>query len=804
MLATVLWFCIHGWFEMRSPVVMFPQLMLLLLLFVPMGLQAEQIVATDDFETGNWQSGQGWAASWRPSASVERLKSSEAHGGIYHVRLSGGGNVGLTRRLDLSARQGVRLRFWYRLEAIGEDDQVLVRVNDGNWHQVLQLGGNEPQGTYHQADLDLSSFNMAKNFRIRFELHGENPKAHLYLDDVQLIEAEGNLGVKDKLSFYCDWEKEITGGKCWDELNSGGKGRFTRVTDPVREGRYAVRVEVRPGDDPFHCQGCGERAEVSYMRDANGQPILEDLGSGVKFYGFSLRLEENWQPPEATDDGLWGIVFQLHGPDENNASQSIALDVTGDGSADNEGFNIILHGGDLDDPEHSLQWAAFPLSDARLNKGRWVDFILKIKFAADFTGSVDVWRRDQGQEGFRHVLALDKVPTLQYRSSVNQGRVGPHYWQHGFYRPKQKQLVNVLWLDRVMRGSRLADVKAAMQPVTVAKLAPAADDGIYFAAFPDFGEDENIVTQARIRDFEELAQKKITWAAFTQYWFEGLEYPREKIHTIHDSGVLPLVRMQPRSTTREYVRETRFTMERIINGDFDLPLSRWAQAARADGIPLLVDFGVEVNGQWFPWNGYWNGAGTMDGYGDPNYPDGPERFRDAYRHIIDLFRAEGAYNITWFFHITMYMEEPMESWNQPRYYYPGDDYIDWIGVSLYGALHPGESYWDSFTEILTAGDAYLKVREISSRKPLAILEMGVTDHHPMGSKALWLKDAFARIQHNPYLNFRAVNYWHENWDNQGNETSLRIDSSPEVLAAFRKAIADPQFTSTPVLSQTNF
>ena len=35
----------------------------------------------------------------------------------------------------------------------------------------------------------------------------------------------------------------------------------------------------------------------------------------------------------------------------------------------------------------------------------------------------------------------------------------------------------------------------------------------------------------------------------------------------------------------------------------------------------------------------------------PNFPDGPERFRDAYRHIIDLFRKEGVKNITWCFHV---------------------------------------------------------------------------------------------------------------------------------------------------------
>ena len=28
---------------------------------------------------------------------------------------------------------------------------------------------------------------------------------------------------------------------------------------------------------------------------------------------------------------------------------------------------------------------------------------------------------------------------------------------------------------------------------------------------------------------------------------------------------------------------------------------------------------------------------------------------------------------------------PNIEWNEPKYYYPADDYIDWIGISIFGA-----------------------------------------------------------------------------------------------------------------------
>ena len=94
-----------------------------------------------------------------------------------------------------------------------------------------------------------------------------------------------------------------------------------------------------------------------------------------------------------------------------------------------------------------------------LNPGKWVDLVIKIKFAKDFTGAVAVWRRDEGQANFKQVVSLENVPTLQYRSS--QGPVCMHYWKHGLYRSKQISITNVLWLAGLTRGDSLADVVRA-------------------------------------------------------------------------------------------------------------------------------------------------------------------------------------------------------------------------------------------------------------------------------------------------------------------------------------------------------
>lgn len=245
---------------------------------------------------------------------------------------------------------------------------------------------------------------------------------------------------------------------------------------------------------------------------------------------------------------------------------------------------------------------------------------------------------------------------------------------------------------------------------------------IYHAANPDFGGTEDNVTSERIKRFEALAQKKIVWAYFSNNWYDHIKFPLSEVKTIHESGNIPFIRLMPRSNFSEGGPDPEYTMQKIIDGAFDKALSEWAMDAKEIDIPLLVEFGTEVNGDWFPWNGSYNGGGIKHLYGDKNKEDGPERFRDAYRHMIDLFRAHGVDNITWFFHVDAF-GEPKKSWNSIEKYYPGDKYIDWIGISVYGPQTKDEPY-RSFVEIMET--IYPAVRRISD-KPIAILELGITE-----------------------------------------------------------------------------
>ena len=245
--------------------------------------------------------------------------------------------------------------------------------------------------------------------------------------------------------------------------------------------------------------------------------------------------------------------------------------------------------------------------------------------------------------------------------------------------------------------------------------------GIYHSAFPDFGGTEDEVSTQRINEFETLAAKDIVWAYFSNNWYTNIEFPITAVNTIQEAGKIPFIRMMPRSNFEEGGPDPVYTMQKIIDGEFDPQLKQWAIDAASFGRTLLVEFGTEVNGNWFPWNGQYNGADTRE-YGNPNLADGPERFRDAYQHIIDICRNNNATNITWFFHVDAY-SQPDVAWNDFKNYYPGDDYIDWLGVSIYGPQEKGADY-QSFSEIMN--DIYPSLISLSNN-PIAVLEFAITE-----------------------------------------------------------------------------
>lgn len=313
-------------------------------------------------------------------------------------------------------------------------------------------------------------------------------------------------------------------------------------------------------------------------------------------------------------------------------------------------------------------------------------------------------------------------------------------------------------------------------------LAEPDSGKIYHGIYPAIDDKEN--KEELIKEYVTLAGKKPVWICFSDNWFTGIEFPYKTAGMISGLGYIPFLRMLPWSDYNLERSDPVYNLQKIIDGKFDDELIQYAKDVADFEKPIIIAFGVEMNGNWFPWSGFFNGGNK----------NGAEKFRNAYRHIINIFRKQSALNVTWAFHPN-YNSQPEEEWNNMSAYYPGDEYIDWIGVSVYGAQKQSDT-WKRFYEEMDV--AYTELEQISKSKPIAVFEFGVIENTEKYEKAEWIKGAFSIITSGKYPRIKAISWWHSNFENEDSKLSMmRIDSSPESLAEYRKWIALPVFVSIP-------
>jgi hypothetical protein len=327
------------------------------------------------------------------------------------------------------------------------------------------------------------------------------------------------------------------------------------------------------------------------------------------------------------------------------------------------------------------------------------------------------------------------------------------------------------------------------EPAPLIPLPPSGH--LYHGVYPGgITGAESDLTPTDLISYEQSVGKQAAWVFFSHNWFEGEQFPVETTSWIRDAGSIPYIRLMLWSDWQQYVPEDYYSLQAIIDGQFDQALAAWCSDARDFETPIIAEYGVEMNGEWFPWNAVWNGVGTLDGYGDPQTPDGPERFRDAYRRIIHTCRAQGADNITWVFHAN-YHDWPEQDWNRMENYYPGDDAIDWFAVSVYGAQRPLDDDWLEFTPLMD--EAYARLAALSASKPIILAEFGVADNNPLGDQADWAQSALRDLTSGRWPRLIGFSWWNERWqndDNPAHDSIMRVQDNPALREVFIRLVGD--------------
>jgi mannan endo-1,4-beta-mannosidase len=249
---------------------------------------------------------------------------------------------------------------------------------------------------------------------------------------------------------------------------------------------------------------------------------------------------------------------------------------------------------------------------------------------------------------------------------------------------------------------------------------------------------------APIADFAGTIGKPPNLVGYYSGWAE--QFPSSFAQKLHSHHQIPYVQIDP----------TYATVSKIAQGVYDAYLETYADSVREFGHAVVIGFGHEMNARWYSW-GYKHVKATT--------------FVAAWQHIVTLFRAEGADNVTWLWTINRDMPHtgPIAKW------WPGQSYVTWVGIDGY-YIHPSDNFDNVF------GRTIRQVRTFTN-KPILLSETAVGPSADRLGNITNLFDGLAKYKILGLVWFDIpsdTGVIHQDWQIEGNtpaESAFRLGAS---------------------------
>src|SRR6266851_1856460 len=279
---------------------------------------------------------------------------------------------------------------------------------------------------------------------------------------------------------------------------------------------------------------------------------------------------------------------------------------------------------------------------------------------------------------------------------------------------------------------RNALVHLALPPVPVSYL------GVY--------EPEGPSSYRQVRNFGQAVGRKPNIVVYYSAVNEPFQSAFDRKARGH--GATVLVQIEPWHTS----------MTAVASGAYDSWLRSYADAVVRFGHPVMISWAQEANGDWYPW-GYRHVA--------------PAMWVRAWRHIVNVFRARGAYNVTWVWDMN---RDNHGNTGRLKNWWPGAKYVTWVGIDGYYFR-----WSDTYHSVL--GRTIADARTFTSR-PVLVEETAVGQ---VAGQAAKIPGLFAGIRRDHVLGLvwfdeaQHHGLYHQDW---------RLENHPAGLAAFRKALGE--------------
>lgn len=243
--------------------------------------------------------------------------------------------------------------------------------------------------------------------------------------------------------------------------------------------------------------------------------------------------------------------------------------------------------------------------------------------------------------------------------------------------------------------------------------------GVYLGSWvqPREGQSRREALVAREQDIGRI------YAIDHQYYRWDSAIPTAHEVWTADAGRIPFVSWNARRNNG-----TITTWSRIASGAEDAWIAARADAFRAFARPVYLSFHHEPEDD-------------VPAFGQPS------DFVAAFRHIVDIFRARGAGNVTFVWTMMAWWFEDGAA--VASRFYPGDSYVDVVAADGYN-WYPGKpgSRWRSFESVMQSAYAFAEAHG----KPFMAAEYGVQEDPAVpGRKGDWYREILSVIDAWPHL-----------------------------------------------------